>query len=271
LAATNLHKRLLTAFLLIPAVMLAAWFDEPLPWLTLGAAIWGCVALIEFFTLVKNNNPRITPLTVFGVIWTTAFIISPHLAVDLVHPAVLSLGIVASLIWLVFKPNRETAFLSWVWTVAGVLYVGLLLSHLVALRLLPDGTGWVFLALLTTFASDSTAFFTGSILRGPRMAPSISPNKTWSGAFGGLAGGMIAAPIVVSIFNLPMGWTEAAFLGILVSIFGQTGDLAESLFKRNVKAKDSGVAVPGHGGCLDRMDSVVFGAIVVYYYVVWLV
>jgi len=79
------------------------------------------------------------------------------------------------------------------------------------------------------------------------------------------------SPLVVFLFNLPVSWPEAIIIGALISIFGQFGDLVESLFKRNMSAKDSGKTVPGHGGCLDRMDSVVFAVVVVYYYVVWLV
>ncbi len=271
MAAANLRKRLITAFLLILVVVLVTWFDKPIPWLTLGAAIWCCLALIEFYKLVEKNDPRINPLTIFGIIWAIAFIVSPHFSTATVYPALITAGIIISLIWLIFKKEKGSAFLSWAWTVTGVLFVGLLLSHLVALRLLPDGAGWTFLALFTVIASDSAAFFIGSAFGKRQMTPSISPKKTWVGFFGGLAGGMLASPIIVFIFALPIGWLEAVLLGMLVSVFGQLGDLAESLFKRNVNAKDSGNLLPGHGGCLDRMDSIVFGAVVVYYYVSWLV
>lgn len=270
-AVTNLQKRLASAFVLLPLVILATWFDKPIAWLTLGAAIWGGLALLEFYTLVRKYDPLITPLTVFGVIWAVAVIISPHLTGEVVHPAVFSIGITASLIWLVFRRDKTTAFASWVWTLAGVMFTGFLLSHLVALRLLPDGAGWVFLALFSVFASDTAAFFVGSIFKGRRLAPSISPHKTWSGSFGGIGGAMIASPIIAMLFNLPLSIWHAVLLGLAISLAGQLGDLVESLFKRNVSAKDSGNSVPGHGGCLDRMDSVVFGVVVVYYYVVWLV
>jgi phosphatidate cytidylyltransferase len=271
LAANNLKQRLITAFALLPVVVLATWFDKPIPWLTLGGAIWGAFSLFEFFKLVKNHDQRVKPLTVAGIIWVAALIAGPHFSDYISQSVIFTVGVIASLIWYLFKQQKDAAFLSWAWTIAGVIYTGLLLSYLVSLRLLPDGAGWVFLALFATFASDTAAFFTGSLLGRTRLAPSISPSKTWEGAFGGLVGGMAMSPLVVFLFNLPVSWPEAIIIGALISIFGQFGDLVESLFKRNMSAKDSGKTVPGHGGCLDRMDSVVFAVVVVYYYVVWLV
>ncbi|GAF86347.1 unnamed protein product, partial [marine sediment metagenome] len=142
-----------------------------------------------------------------------------------------------------------------------------------ALRGLDDGRNWVFFALFVTFASDTTAFFIGRALGRHKLAPGISPGKTWEGAIGGILGA-----IVVSLFFtlntpliLPLSWGQVILLGLLVSIFGQLGDLAESLFKRYTGVKDSGSVLPGHGGFLDRMDSVVFASAVVYYYVVWVI
>jgi len=271
LAATNLKQRLITAFLLLPVVIGATWFNEPIPWLTLGAAIWGAFAIVELFNLVKKHDPRVKPLYFAGVLWVAALIAAPHFDGQVSQSAVFTVGVIASLVWYLFKKEKGSAFLSWAWTVAGVIYIGLLLSHLIWLRLLPDGAGWVFLALFATFASDTTAYFVGSLLGKKRLAPSISPSKTLEGAIGGLAGSMIMSPLVVMLFDLPVGWIEAVLMGALISIFGQLGDLAESLLKRNMSAKDSGKAVPGHGGCLDRMDSVVFAVVVVYYYVIWIV
>ena len=136
-----------------------------------------------------------------------------------------------------------------------------------ALRGLDDGRNWVFLALATTFASDTTAFFVGRALGRHKLAPAISPGKTWEGAIAG-----VIAAIIVSLFFtrlLPISYVQALTLGLLVSIFGQLGDLVESLLKRNMGVKDSGKLFPGHGGALDRLDSVVFASVVVYYYVIW--
>lgn len=140
-----------------------------------------------------------------------------------------------------------------------------------ALRSLDDGRNWVFLALFTNFGSDTAAFFAGRALGKHKLAPSISPGKTWEGAIAGILGAIIISLLftIPSPLSLPLGYGKAVVLGLLVSIFGQFGDLVESLFKRNMGVKDSGRLLPGHGGALDRIDSVVFAGVVVYYYVIW--
>jgi len=180
---------------------------------------------------------------------------------------------VLSLIWLLARPKKEGAFLGWAWTIAGILYIGWLLSHLVALRGLEDGRNWVFLALLATFGSDTAAYFTGRALGRHKLAPSISPGKTWEGTIAGFLGAIIISLLftIPSPLSLPLGYWSAIILGLLISVFGQLGDLVESLLKRNMGVKDSGKLLPGHGGALDRIDSVVFASVVVYYYVIWVI
>ena len=217
---------------------------------------------------------KVPPLTYFGLIWTLLFILSPHFDYDTLIPLLLTSAVILPLIWLLLRPQKEGAFISWAWTIAGILYVGWLLSYLVALRGVDDGRNWVFLALFVTFASDTAAFFVGRAVGKHHLAPSISPGKTWEGAIAGVFG----AIIVSLLFTLPhplylqhFNYWQAILLGLLVSIFGQLGDLVESLFKRNMGVKESGKLIPGHGGFLDRMDSVVFAGIVVYYYVIWVI
>ncbi len=271
MVVTNLQQRLITAFVLLPVVLCVAWFDRPILWLTPAVVAWGVLALVEFLGLVKANDSRIKPLVVIGVIWTAALIISPHFSSHISQFNVFAIGAVAGLGSLLFKKDKAHAFLSWAWTTAGVIWTGFFLSYLITLRLLPDGAGWLILAFCATFVSDTMAFFVGSLIGKRRLAPSISPSKTWEGAAGGFLGAIVISVLAVLIFKLPIGWVEAVILGALVSVVGQCGDLVESIFKRNMNTKDSGKSVPGHGGYLDRMDSVVFAVIVVYYYVVWLV
>ena len=99
-----------------------------------------------------------------------------------------------------------------------------------------------------------------------RLAPSISPGKTWEGAIAGAVAAIAVSIIVVILFGLPLGYGQAIALGLLVSVLGQLGDLVESLLKRNMGVKESGRLMPGHGGLLDRMDSVVFAGVTVYYF-----
>jgi phosphatidate cytidylyltransferase len=263
-----LKKRVITGLWGIPLLIAAIWFSRPeypFPWFTLLIVIWGLLAVFEFYKLVAGTGAQ--PLTYFGLAWTLLFIISPHFNYDFLMPLLLTSAVVLSLIWLIFRRQKEGAFIGWAWTIAGILYIGWLLSYFVALRGLDGGRNWVFLALATNFASDTAAFFTGRALGKHKLAPSISPGKTWEGAIAGVLGAIIVSLLFTLL--IPISYWQAIVLGLLVSILGQLGDLIESLFKRSMGVKDSGRLFPGHGGALDRIDSVVFAGVVVYYYVIW--
>ena len=265
-----LKKRVITGLWGIPLLIIAVWFGKPLPWFTVLVAIWGLLAAFEFYRMVAVS--KVSSLTYFGLVWTLLFILSPHFDYDFIIPLLLTSATVLSLVWLIVRPQKEGAFSSWAWTIAGILYVGWLLSYLVALRL-DAGRNWVFFALFTTFGSDTAAFFVGRALGRHRLAARISPNKTWEGAIAGVFGAIIVSLVFTlpTPLSLPLGYGQAVLLGLLVSVFGQFGDLVESLLKRNMGVKESGRLIPGHGGVLDRMDSVVFAGIVVYLYYIFAV
>ena len=258
-----LKKRVITALLGILLLIAVVWFGTP--WFTIFVAIWGLLAVFEFYRMAAVSKMPL--LTYFGLIWTLLFILSPHFRYDFLMPLLLTSAVVLSLICLLLLPQKERAFTSWAWTMAGILYVGWLLSYFVALRGLDAGRDWVFFALFTTFGSDTAAFFGGRALGRHRLAPRISPGKTWEGAIAGVFGAIIVSLLFTML--VPLSYGQAILLGLLVSVFGQLGDLVESLLKRNMGVKDSGKLLPGHGGFLDRIDSVVFAGVVVYYYVIW--
>ncbi len=262
-----LTKRVIVALCGILFLIPAVWFDRPLPWFTVLAAIWGLLAAAEFYKMV--SAAQVPPLTYFGLVSVVLFILSPHFGDGILIPLLLTAVVVLSLIRLLLHRQKERAFTGWAWTVAGIIYVGWLLSYLVALRGLDDGRNWVFFVLCTTFSSDTAAFFVGRAVGRHHLAPQISPGKTWEGAVGGIFGAIIVSLLFTlpTPLSLPLGYGQAILLALMVSIFGQLGDLVESLLKRNMGVKDSGRLVPGHGGALDRIDSVVFTGIVVYYYV----
>jgi len=272
-----LKKRVITALWGIPLLVAVIWFGEP--WnptlFTVFIAVWALLAAFEFYRLVTTS--KVSPLTYFGLVCVLLFIVGrnpdalePHFDIALITPLILSAAAVLSFIWLLARRQKEGAFAGWAWTMAGILYIGWLLSYLVSLRGLEDGRNWIFLALFTTFASDTAAFFIGRALGRHPLAPNISPGKTWEGAVGGVLGAVLVSlffvlPTPLSL-NPYLNWGQAILLGLLVSVFGQIGDLTESLLKRNVGVKDSGTLIPGHGGVLDRVDSIVFAGVVVYYF-----
>jgi phosphatidate cytidylyltransferase len=263
-----LRQRIITALWGIPLVILAVWFDRPVPWLTVLAALGGLLAVIEVYRIMGVF--RVRPLAVFGLAWTLLFILRPHCPDARSLPVLLTAGVTLSLLLLVFRRNREGVFQSWAWMAAGALYIGWLLGLLVTLRL-EAGRDWLFLILFATFASDTAAYFTGKAIGRHRLAPSISPGKTWEGTFAGVIGAVIIGLLFTldTPLQLPLNYWQAVILGALISVFGQLGDLAESLLKRNFGVKDSGALMPGHGGLLDRIDSILFAGVVVYLYYIF--
>ncbi len=259
-----LKQRVISGIVLALVVFLVVWFDEPLPWLTIGAAVWGLLALREFNRVV--TQVKAAPFAVLGSIAVVLFIASPHIEDSL--PPLLAGFAVLSLLYLLKPGDRSQAFVRWAWTLAGVIYIGWLFSFVVALRGLDGGREWLLLALGVTIASDSFAYLIGRKTGKHKMAPTISPAKSWEGAIAGAIAAVIVALLLRPVLDLPTSYLALGLLGLFASVVGQAGDLIESLFKRNMAVKDSGNAIPGHGGFLDRMDSVVFAVIAVYYYVV---
>jgi phosphatidate cytidylyltransferase len=263
---------LLLAFVYFDFRVDASWFSRvPLLILLVGAA--AAIGAVEFYRLATHAGAR--PLTVFGVIWAVLFVVAALFDVDWATGSLLASTAVLPLIWLVIF-RRDTRFQSWVWTLTGILYLGWTLGHYVALRQLDHGRELVILAVFITFACDTSAFFVGRAWGRHHMTPRISPHKTWEGAIGGFVGAVAAALALRSVLNLgdwslPLSYVEAIAVGCLIGVAAQLGDLLESLLKRRAGVKDSGNLIPGHGGVLDRIDSLVFTGVIVYYFVLWMV
>jgi phosphatidate cytidylyltransferase len=256
-----LRYRILTAVVGLPLLIAIIWFGEP--WFTILIAIMAVLGSWEFYRMA--GKLKIQPITYLGMAWVLLIVLSPHCPYTATIPFLITSAIVISLIWLLFRSPREQAFTNWAWTMAGILYIGWMLSHWVELRNLDAGKGLVFWAMFTTFANDTSAFFIGRAWGKHALAPSISPSKTWEGAIGGMLSSIIASLILGKIFPLPFSYWQIAILGCIISLFAQLGDLAESMLKRNIGIKDTSKLIPGHGGILDRIDSLIFTGVIVYY------
>lgn len=149
----------------------------------------------------------------------------------------------------------------------GICYLPLLLAMVVLLFSLP-GTGrqWVGLVLLVVMLADTCAYFVGSAIGRTPLYPAVSPKKSCEGAIGGLVGSLLGGVIAQLSFFPQLGWGHACFAALLLSIMGQLGDLFESLLKRSFQVKDSSQLIPGHGGLLDRLDSLLFAFPTAYFY-----
>jgi phosphatidate cytidylyltransferase len=148
----------------------------------------------------------------------------------------------------------------------GFIYIPLLLGHLVLLRSLPFGREWIYLVLLIVMASDTGAYFSGITLGRHKLYPAISPNKSVEGSIGGLLGGLVAAFIARYTFFPALDAVDCLALGLGLGAMSQLGDLFESMVKRACGVKDSGRVIPGHGGILDRLDSLLFAFPLAFYY-----
>ena len=216
------------------------------------------------------------PLNPVAVIWAVALVVAGHLIADGYSGAAtlstaLGLGALVSLGFHLVRLRRDGGLWDWAVTAGVALYVGGLLAYGPLLRGLEQGREWVLLMLLATFATDTGAFTSGRLMGRRPLAPSVSPGKTWEGAIGGLLAALGASVGLAYAFDLGISWGEALALGAMVGIVGQMGDLLESRVKRAAGAKESGWLIPGHGGVLDRIDSIVLNLPVVYYFVIWVV
>jgi phosphatidate cytidylyltransferase len=161
-------------------------------------------------------------------------------------------------------------------TLSVLIFVGFLGAYLISLRSLPDGRWWTFLVLPTVWIADTGAYLVGSTIGKHKLAPKTSPNKTWEGYFAGIFTGMLGAWGLLVLYNqtfhanIPLSPWEAALLGAILSTFIPIGDLTGSFVKRQAEEKDSGMIFPGHGGALDRLDSLFLAAPIGYYLILHL-
>lgn len=262
--------RITTALVGLPILIGAIWLGSP--WLTVLVSAAAIAALIEFHRLAPPSGSRVVvPLSIlWGILLVTSGQTTDRWP-DYIPHALLGTGIAASLPWLVLHRNKEVALKSWAYTVAGLTYVGFLLAHAPMLRELDGATGsgrdWLLFAVLATFATDTGAFLTGKAIGRHLMTPRLSPKKTWEGAIGGFLCTIGVAIALDTVLALSVPIWQLALLGSVIGISAQMGDLLESAIKRAWDVKDAGVLLPGHGGILDRIDSIVFTVPLVYYLV----
>lgn len=259
--------RIITGLIGVPLLVLIIWAGGI--WLTILVLVAALIGLQEFYRMARGTGADVAP--VFGALWTTLFVLNGQLAARWGNyaPHIFGGGLLISLGGLYWFRDRDKALVGWGYTVAGPLYVGLLLSYALLLRGggdgLYNGRDWLLFALLTTFAADTGAFFAGRALGRHQMAPAISPRKTWEGLFGGLLLAIGVAAALAAALGLDAAWWQELLLGAAVGVAAPVGDLLESKLKRISGVKDTGTIIPGHGGMLDRLDSIVLTLPVVYY------
>ncbi len=234
-------------------------------------------ALVELLTMasVRATPARLAALTAGAVVVLLVYYYREHLATAdmwlqgslggtlMTVPAALTmtalLGILAR------YPKKSLLLIPSFIAILGVLYIFLFLSYLIILYTGPNGKAWIFFVLIVLWCSDTGAYAVGRTIGRHKLSPLVSPNKTVEGAVGGAGCGLAAALILNMALLTTLSLGQAAALGLVISLAGQVGDLCESALKRHFGCKDSGGMLPGHGGMLDRLDSLLFAAPLLWY------
>ena len=223
------------------------------------------LGLNEFFHLMEAKGYR--PSRWLG--YSAGLLVSLHVyfggpALTLLVTFILVLIMVRE----IFRSEVDQALSNIAVTVLGIMYVGWLGSHFIMLRELEPtiGSRLVYFGTLVIWSCDTVAFVVGILLGRRKLVPHISPRKTWAGAIGGVVGGTAAGWLGAVTFLPVITPLAGALLGLVCAILGQLGDLVESLLKRDAGIKDSAQLIPGHGGILDRVDSLLFTVPLLFYW-----
>jgi phosphatidate cytidylyltransferase len=258
-----LRSRLLVAAIGLPiglaAVILGGYFMLGL------AAIVTVIGLHEYYTILRPYRPNL----LVGYISAMAVVVGSYF----LGPQGLLAGLAALMIltffWSLFGELGAHLVGRLAMTAFGVLWIAGGFSYVLLLRGLKHGMALAIMLLACTILNDTFAYFVGRAIGRHKMAPLISPSKTIEGAAGGIVGSVVAA-LLVRIYSDWMPTRDAIILGLIIGTVGQWGDLFESAFKRDFRVKDSGRILAGHGGVLDRFDSLLFAGLVGYWAAVWL-
>jgi len=284
-----IRNRLLSALILVPVVLGLTYLG--------GAWFLGLVLLVltlagrEYANLLKHQDGGPSAVFVIAIIWV--FVLDAHFFNGRLLRPGLSACVLGMLAWAIVRYERghESAAMDWAWTAAGGLYVGWTGAHFVLLRdlnapsqinlLAPahgEGLSWAILALAVAWLSDTGAYIVGRARGRRKLSPHVSPLKTWEGYAGGVVCATLSGFVVVALIRFlapllgestTLSLWEGGALGLLVSVFAPLGDLGESMIKRHAGAKDSGQLIPGHGGMFDRLDSLLWAAVIAFYYASW--
>lgn len=259
-------KRVVTAIVLIPLVYSIVKYLNPTLFLLVVSAIV-LIGQYEFYKFHFRDFNRFTILGLFsGFILLLTF--GSRASLETREAA---LGVVIFITFsgfLFLKKSLDDALTGVSVVVFGVLYISWTLGHFISLRLLTNGQNLIFFVLIVTWGVDAGAYYTGRLLGKHKLSPHISPGKTIEGAIGGVITCIGAAFLARWLF-LDLRINSTIIIGLVLGIISQFGDLSESLLKRSAGFKDSGSIIPGHGGMLDRVDSLIFTVPAFYYFIIY--
>lgn len=270
----NLITRVLIAVIFIPFILYISHFGG-IPFMSF-INLLILLGLLEFSSILKLQKISIsqTFLMISGLLVG----LSVYFFGDRFILLIILFGVLTSGLFQLTRYKFDNAVENLSSFLFGLIYVAVFFSFLILIREFPHKSGleyhlgglWIIFLFLCTWFSDILSYFIGTPFGKHKISPLLSPNKSWEGSFGGIAGALLAAFVSKSIFLKEIPLFHLLSLAILISVFGQIGDFVESSFKRQVSLKDSSSIIPGHGGILDRFDSLLFSAPLVYFYLTFI-
>jgi len=258
----------LTILVAVPIIAVCIYFG--------GAAFLALVlalalfSLNEFYSLMQKKGFQ--PAYWIGNVATIFFLIVAFLALkknwEPAHSAIFTVAVIVALGLTVFLRRPKKVIEDVAVTILGMIYIGWFFSYLIFIRALTEHGAFLFFLMITIWSNDIVAYLVGKSMGSHKLNPEISPKKTIEGSVAGFIVCVLAAGVFANFIQMDLA--HALILGAIIGIVAQVSDLVESLIKREAGAKDSSQMVPGHGGVLDRMDSFILTAPLMYYYIVWI-
>lgn len=256
---------------IVPGLFIAGF------WLLLllkGSILLFCLAIILIVWVAAAEYIKMADVRQISLLerWLLNIILAAPVMVTCLHPhpdvllgAMLGSFLALTCYFLYRYKNIDKSYDLFCRLVFGILYVGVLGAHLVLLRFMPEGGSWLIIASAITACSDTGAYFVGRSFGKRKLCPSISPNKTVEGAVGGVLCGLLGALLFAALLLPACNWLFLTGAAVFLAGAGIVGDLTESIIKRGTDTKDSGHCLAGHGGVLDRVDSLLFVCPILYY------
>lgn len=266
-----MNQRVSSALMAIPIALLVIILGRA--YLAATLLVFGILAVREFYDLAQFSGYG--PLEQVGILGVVAFVAFGYLGMQQTVGLVVTCIVILTLTWHTLVFGGQNSIANSAITLLGSVYVGLPMAAALMLRYTGGdkaGFGYLLMAILTVWATDTGAYYGGRAFGKRKLAPRVSPNKTCEGAIIGLACGVVTGIVLRWLGATLLWWPHlgpghSLVLAVITSLSGQMGDLAESAFKRSAEVKDSGIFMPGHGGVLDRLDSLLLAIPLVYYYV----
>jgi phosphatidate cytidylyltransferase len=247
-----MKTRIIVAVVAIPVVLTPIYLGGL--WSVLLFTLIGLVGGYEFYVLMDAGGYR--PLRWLGLVWLAVLVLNAWPPVQVPYTLILTAGLLLAMCAALLE--RETPIATWMSTSIVAIYLGLMIGQALALRMLNDGFWLLMYGVLLTWANDTMALFTGIALGRHKLWPRISPKKTWEGTVGGWISAAVVGSLLAYLFPIEIGIAAGAAVGLACGALALLGDLSISMVKRQIGVKDTGALFPGHGGMLDRLDSLLF-------------